>query len=142
MAKVTMRVFLILAIVCAVFMMAGCEPAGEDTGAFKVAVIMLGSIQDADYNTLGYMALQNLAQEMDVEVSYSERVAVPDVGRVINEYIDNDYDVIWLHGAQYNATALEIGADHPDVSFVAQVDVDDPDRPSNFWYLDRNYHTG
>lgn len=45
----------------------------EESGAkLRVAAIVPGSIQDADYNTLGYRALQQVGDEYSVETAYSE----------------------------------------------------------------------
>ena len=122
----------------------GCEP-GETPGKegeHKLAALFPGSIQDADYNTLGYVALENIGEEYGIEIAYSEQIAVPDVERVMREYIDAGYNMIWVHGSQFNGTALEIGDEFPDVSFIIEVDVTREDLKPNFWYMDRNFYTG
>lgn len=137
----------------------GCGPAQEATGdevtgpvegeeavtvpdALKLATIMPGSIQDADYNTLGFIAVQDLERELGVQTAYSERVAVPDAGRVMSEYIDDGFTVIWVHGSQFNDTALDLGAKNPDVIFIIEVDSEPAEALPNLWYLDRNFYTG
>jgi len=108
----------------------------------KVATIMPGSIQDADYNTLGFLAVQDLERELNVQTAYSERVAVPDAGRVMSEYIDDGFTVIWVHGSQFNDTALDLGARNPDVIFIIEVDSEPAESLPNLWNLDRNFYTG
>ena len=49
----------------------------------KFAVIYPGSIQDADYNATGYRTMQAVEEELGMEVSYSEQVAVPDAAYFI-----------------------------------------------------------
>ena len=51
------------------------EEGGSDE--IKLAAVFPGSIQDADYNTLGYIALQEAANRSGIKSAYSEKVAVP-----------------------------------------------------------------
>ncbi len=127
-----------------VLVIAGAFAGGEQEGTdeLQMAAIFPGSIQDADYNTLGYIALQEAGNAFDINVAYSEKVAVPDAERVLREYATSGFDVIWVHGAQFNGAAANVGPEFPDVTFIIEVD----DRPGelvpNFWYLERNYYTG
>jgi hypothetical protein len=41
---------------------------------YKLAALFPGTIQDADYNTLGYLAINDLKASMGIDVAYSERV--------------------------------------------------------------------
>ena len=109
-------------------LVSAAEQKGEKS-KFKVAAVFPGSIQDADYNTLGYMALQEVGKAYsNVEVAYSERVAVPDVERVMKEYINDGCKVMWVHGAQFNTIANNIGPNYPNVTFVFEVD-EKPEKP-------------
>ena len=114
----------------------------EEKPKFKMAAIFPGSIQDADYNTIGFVALQDVGKEYDLETAYSEKVAVPDAERVMKEYINEGYNIIWVHGAQFNGAATNIGDDYPDVTFILEVDAKPENLKPNFWYMDRNFYTG
>jgi basic membrane protein A len=76
------------------------EPAAE-TAEYKLAVVLPGVTTDADYNTLGYLGGLAVQKDLGVEMAYSESVAVPDVDRVMREYIDNGYNIIFTHGSQF-----------------------------------------
>lgn len=117
----------------------GREEAGEQV---NFAVIFPGSIQDADYNTIGYTAMQTIAGEFGLRTSFSERVAVPDAERVLREYATSGFDIIWVHGSQFNGAALNVGPDYPDVTFIIEVDSEPAEKLANFWYLDRNFYSG
>ncbi|TVR05495.1 MAG: BMP family ABC transporter substrate-binding protein [Spirochaetaceae bacterium] len=106
------------------------------------AVIFPGSIQDADYNTIGYTAMQTIAGEFGFRAAFSERVAVPDAERVLREYATSGFDIIWVHGSQFNGAALTVGPDYPDVTFIIEVDSEPEEMLANFWYLDRNFYSG
>jgi basic membrane protein A and related proteins len=108
----------------------------------RLATIMPGSVQDADYNTLGYIAVQAVQEELGIESVYSERVAVPDSRRVMQEYIDAGFNTIWVHGAQFNSYAFELAEEFPDVSFIVEVDLIPDNTFDNVWYMKRNFYVG
>ena len=119
--------------------------AGEDDAAseqVKFAAIFPGSIQDADYNTIGYVALQEAGQANGATTAYSEKVAVPDAERVLTEYCVAGFDIIWVHGSQFNGAAANVGPEYPDVTFILEVDSEPADKVPNYWYMDRNFYTG
>ncbi len=122
----------------------GCAPKEEEveTPEFKLAALFPGSIQDADYNAIGYVALQETGNKYDIKTAYSEKVAVPDAERVLKEYANDGYNIIWVHGNQFNGAALKIGDDYPDVTFIIEVDDEPAEKKANFWYMDRNFYTG
>ncbi|MEA3313490.1 MAG: BMP family protein [Caldisericota bacterium] len=121
----------------------GCAPKEEaETPEFKLAALFPGSTQDADYNAIGYVALQETGNKYDIKIAYSEKVAVPDAERVMKEYVNEGYNIIWVHGAQFNGAALKIGDDYPDVTFIIEVDDEPAEKKANFWYMDRNFYTG
>ena len=109
---------------------------------YKLAAIFPGTIQDADYNTLGYLALTHVKDTLGIETAYSEKVAVPDAERVIDEYVNLGYNVIWTHGAQFNAAALKKAREYPNVVFIIETDGPLKEQPDNVWVIDRNFPTG
>ncbi len=135
--------FLVAILALAVVLPGFTGGQGEKKGGkTKMAAIFPGSIQDADYNTLGYVALQEVGNKFNLDVAYSEKVAVPDAERAIREYINAGYKIIWVHGAQFNSSANKVGAEYPDVTFIIEVDAKPANPKPNFWYMDRNYYTG
>lgn len=122
--------------------LASCRRVEEKKPVYKLATVMPGSIQDADYNTLGYIATQEVGKEFGIDVAYSEKVAVPDVERVMKEYIADGFNIIWVHGGQFNSAALKLADENPNVTFIIEVDTEIKDRKPNVWYFHRNFHTG
>lgn len=116
--------------------------AAEPAVALKVAAIFPGVITDADYNTLAYEGLMALKDEMKLEVAYSESVAVPDVDRVMREYVDAGFNVVWTHGGQFVNQTVELAKQFPEISFIAEGDAAVKEPPANLWFIDRNFHTG
>jgi basic membrane protein A len=115
---------------------------GETEERLKVAALFPGSVQDTDYNSLGYIALQDVGRQYNVETAYSEKVPPADVKQVIGEYVHAGYDVLWLHGAQFNEAVYAVGDTYPQTTFIVEVD-HEPQRPrQNFFYIQRNYYIG
>lgn len=117
-------------------------PQEEEAPALRLAVILPGVTTDADYNTLGYIAATEVQSNMGLDMAYSESVAVPDIERVMREYIDGGYNVIFTHGGQFISQTAELAAEFPDVYFIGEFDAPVEDPPPNLWVIDRNFHTG
>ena len=115
------------------------EPAAP---ALKLAAIFPGVITDADYNTMGYLGTEAVKKDLGVETAYSESVAVPDIDRVMREYVDAGFNIIWTHGGQYVTQTLELAKAFPDVEFIAEGDAQPAEMPANVWFIDRNFHVG
>ncbi len=141
MRRRTYLLTLLLLIVALVF--AQCSALQPQTGGkktYKVAAIFPGVITDADYNTLGYMALKAVNKDIGLKIGYSEKVAVPDVERVMREYIDQGYNIIWTHGGQFFNQTVKMAKEYPKVHFVAESDAPAKNPPANLWVMDRNLH--
>jgi basic membrane protein A and related proteins len=116
--------------------------APKADGDFKMAAILPGVITDADYNTLGYLGLLGVQKELGIDVAYSESVPVPDVDRVMREYIADGFNIIFTHGGQFVSQTLELAGEFPEVYFIAEGDGNVEDAPANFWIIDRNFQVG
>ena len=108
----------------------------------RLAAIFPGSIQDADYNALGFIAMQNVQKKYKIETAFSERVAVPDAERVLREYVSEGFNVIWVHGNQFNSAADKVADASPKTTFIVEGDGKPANAKANLWYVDRNYYTG
>lgn len=114
--------------------------SGSDSGELKVAAIFSGPTTDADYNALGLIALNSL-EEDGAQVSHSESVPVPDIERVLQEYVADGFNVIWTHGSQFYEATAKIAEQNPDINFIGEFDGEPEDQPDNVWVIDRNFHT-
>ncbi len=117
-------------------------PEAAPAKQYKLAAILPGVITDADYNTLGYIGVTTVQKDLGIEVAYSESVAVPDVERVMREYIDDGFNIIFTHGGQFVSQTKDLATQFPDVYFIAEGDAPVEDAPPNFWIIDRNFHIG
>lgn len=139
--------FVVIVLVLASMVLAACAPAAPaapaaEAPAFKLAAIFPGVITDADYNAMAYLGIEAVKNEMGLETAYSESVAVPDVDRVMREYVDGGYNIIWTHGGQFVTQTIELAKSFPDVVFIAEGDDLPADLPANVWFVERNFHIG
>lgn len=140
----------LLSLFAVLFVMAAqCGPsatpeaaAPAETASYKLAAIFPGVITDADYNTLGYIAVTSVQSDLGVQTAYSESVAVPDVDRVMREYIDDGFNIIFTHGGQFFSQTQDLAKEFPEVHFIAEFDAPAEDPPPNLWVIDRNFHVG
>ncbi len=109
---------------------------------YKMAVIFPGSIQDADFNAIGYKTMQGVNEALGIEVASSQKVAVPDAPRVLSEYAESGYNIIWMHGAQFNNGTLEVAQNYPGVTFIIEADAPPAKEMPNVIALGRNYFYG
>jgi len=136
------KIILLLVLVLAVSVFFSGNIVSAQSQENKMAAIFPGSIQDADWNSLGYTALQNVGEEFGLPVNYSEQVAVPDVSRVVNEYIALDYNILWIHGTQYNSAIFDLAEENPNVTFIIEQDTPLPQDFDNIIRVKRNYYIG
>lgn len=118
----------------------GATTAGESD--FRIAGVFPGSTTDADYNTLGLLALEDAEAELGAEIAFSENVPVPDVERAMREYVSQGYNVIWTHGGQFFQQTADLATENPDVNFIAESDAPPEDAPENLWVIDREFQVG
>lgn len=114
----------------------------EPAMTYRLAALYPGTITDADYNTLGHLGVTAVQDGMGVEIAYSETVAVPDVDRIMREYIDDGYNIIFTHGGQFFSQTAALAAEFPDVYFIAEADAAAADLPANLWVMVRNMEIG
>ena len=108
----------------------------------KLAMILPGPIQDADFNSLGYAALQEVAKAHGIEVSPSESVAVADAERVSREYIGSGYNIVAYHGGQFLTVMQKLAGQFPNVVFIQEASGRIPNAPANAWVIGRKYYQG
>jgi basic membrane protein A len=147
------KLFVVLfTVVVSVSMLAACaaptqapavsNPEPTTAAKLKFAAVFPGVITDADYNTLAYLGVQAVKADLGIDTAYSESVAVPDVDRVMREYIDQGFNVIWTHGGQFINATVTLAKAFPDVVFIGEGDAPVDNPPPNLWIIDRNFHVG
>ncbi len=112
------------------------------TSALKIAMILPGPIQDADYNAVGAQALDEIKRQTGAETAFSESVAVADAERVAREYLNSGYNVIAFHGGQFLAIVQKLAPAFPNATFVMESSGQIPDLAPNVWNIGRKFYQG
>ncbi len=118
------------------------EPAPAEQPKPKLAMILPGTVQDADYNFVGYLALLELERQFGVTAKYQEQVPPADAERVARGFINDGYTIVAFHGGQYVTTVRKLAPMFPDVTFIAESSGPLPDLPSNVWNIGRKFYQG
>lgn len=132
-----------LAVALALSACGGGDAGSDGEGGekeLKVAALFSGSATDADYNSLGLLALEQAEKDFKAETAHSESVPVPDAERVMKEYLADGYNVIWSHGSQYFEATQKLAKQNPNVTFIGEFDDKPKETVPNLWVLDRNFH--
>ncbi|MBN2256627.1 MAG: BMP family protein [Anaerolineaceae bacterium] len=109
---------------------------------FRLAAIFPGVVTDADFNTLGYIGINEVQRKLDIETVYEEKVDAAMAYDIIRKYIADDYNIIWTHGGQFVTITADIAHYFPDVFFIAEGDEPLVNPPANLWFIDRNFQLG
>lgn len=108
----------------------------------KLAMILPGPVEDADFNFLGYESLKALQQKFNLDTKYQEKVAPADTERVARSYINDGFKMIIFHGGQFVTTVQKLAPQFPDVIFIIGTSGPIPDAPKNAWVIGRIYYPG
>lgn len=135
-----LRVIFAVLVVLAMSACASPASSGDPQASMRIAGVFSGAVTDADYNALGWVALDEAGKKYGAHTSFSENVAVPDVERVMREYVADDYTIVWSHGSQFYQQTLKLAKEFPDVTFIGEFDAEPKDLPPNLWVIDRNFH--
>lgn len=142
MKKATKTLTLVLAVLMAGVLLAGCAggtpaassapPAASSEAAAsapasdapapaadanKVAVILSGPISDMSWNATAYNGLLEI-EKMGAEIAYQENVDNSNLADAMNTYATGGFNIIFLSTNSYEEIGLEVAKDYPDVTFM------------------------
>lgn len=121
-------------VVAMVFAMIGCSKASEtpanepseeaqtSEGAgeakdMKVVALLSGVITDNGWNQICYESVKAISGQYGTELEYIENIAVSDMSGYIRMYGDDGYDMVIVHGSQFESNVVELAAQYPDTMF-------------------------
>ncbi len=94
-------------------------PAATPAEKMKVAMLMAVSCDDTGWGSSACDGMEQARKEFDnVEISISERVAIPDAETAMRDYAERGYDLIIGHGFQFGDAAKVVAAEYPDTLFA------------------------
>jgi len=142
MTRVQARICIAVTVLVLTGIAAGAPGPQAAPGDTRVAMIFPGTVQDADFNTVGYVGLLEVKKQLGIEAAHSENVSVADAERVAREYISAGYRVVAFHGGQFVTIVRKLAPQLPDVVFIMQSTGPVPDLPPNVWNIGRKWYRG
>jgi basic membrane protein A len=123
--KLVSRILIALTVLAV--LLAACAPAAQEEAKFKVGQVTdLGGIDDKSFNASAYAGITQAVDELDVEGKYLESQGQSDYVKNIQQYLDEDSDLIVTVGFLLGVDTAASAKANPDVNF-AIVDYGYPD---------------
>ncbi len=99
------------------------QPAAEEAGAIRVAVVMPSSVTDLAWSQAIYDALLAVQAEKGgeeaMEIAYTEGMFdVTAAAQALRDYAEEGYGLVIAHGTQYGTSLFEIAPEYPETSFA------------------------
>jgi transcriptional activator of comK gene len=99
---------------------AGCSNAGTSGEIQSVGLLVPETINDGVWGTKGYKGLLSIQSNYDVDVYYKEGIHTKQaVEQAIKEYKENDVNLIFGHGSEYNEFFNNVASKYPKTHFVS-----------------------
>jgi basic membrane protein A len=101
--------------VCAIAFVPHAEAA--DHSNVKVIALLSGVITDNGWNQICYESVKNLENKYGVACEYIESIAVSDMPEYLRMCGEDGYDMVIIHGSQFEAAAADIADRYPNIKF-------------------------
>lgn len=93
-------------------------PAAAQKKPMKVALLLVGSINDAGWSESSYRGFERARKEFGFDGAYTENLQLPDIESAIRDYAERGYDAVIMTSAEFSDMALNVSPDYPKVKFV------------------------
>ncbi|MEW6495790.1 MAG: BMP family protein [Cyanobacteriota bacterium] len=87
-------------------------------GAFKVAILLPGRINENSWSRAGYQGLKLIEKQLGAQVAYRSSVLPDEAETLFRHYANAGFDFIMGHGAQYLTSAEVVAKEFPRVKFA------------------------
>ena len=85
---------------------------------FKVGMLLPGSISDQGWNALAHDGLKAIETELGAEINFVESLTPADWETDFRSYAMQGYHLIFGHGYEYQAAAIAVAQDYPEIVFI------------------------
>ncbi len=89
----------------------------------KIAMLMAVSCDDTGWGSSACDGIEKAQEKYDIDVSISERVAIPDAESAMRDYAERNYDLVIGHGFQFGDAAKNVAPEYPETTFVVYAGV-------------------
>jgi basic membrane lipoprotein Med (substrate-binding protein (PBP1-ABC) superfamily) len=107
--------------------LSGCGPTAapaqpaesEEAPQLKVGLVTdVGKVDDGTFNQYAYEGMMKAADELGMETAYIETQQPTDYEKNVEQFANEDYDVIITVGFMMGETTQKMGAKYPDIEFA------------------------
>jgi basic membrane lipoprotein Med (substrate-binding protein (PBP1-ABC) superfamily) len=84
----------------------------------KIAMILPGPINDHEFNTVGYSALQRTGKALGVKTAYAESVSSANAARLLRNFASKGYNPIIAHSFGFGPQTVKVAKSFPDTTFM------------------------
>lgn len=111
---------LVIALVSTTLVFAGGakETVEAKSDSLKVALLLVGSINDAGWSESSYRGYEKARAEYGFDSAYTENLQLPDIESAIRDYAERGFDVIVMTSADFSEMAVDVAPDYPDIKFI------------------------
>lgn len=115
---VTIIVVVIIAIVAGVCFLA--PPTAKPQVELRVAAVLDTFVTEDGWNEAAYNGLMEAKKKFGdrIEVAYSEKIALADYERVMRDYAEKGFDLIFCHATPAGEAVKSVAKDYPNKWFV------------------------
>jgi basic membrane protein A and related proteins len=92
--------------------------APADAKKAMVALLLPGTINDAGWSAAGYNGLMEGQKKYDLDVAYTESVALVDHESTLRDYASRGYGLIICHGDEFSDAVKKVAPDFPNTMFA------------------------
>lgn len=94
-------------------------PGAAMADAFKMGLLVPGSVSEEGWNRIGYNALKGVEEQLGAEISYVELQQNPaSFEKAFRDYASQGYNVILGHGFEFQDAALTVAEEFTDTVFL------------------------
>jgi basic membrane lipoprotein Med (substrate-binding protein (PBP1-ABC) superfamily) len=111
---------IVIVIIAAAVVYLASQPALTPTPTptkIKMAVVYVTPVEEP-WNSALHTAMTKAVSELGIEYDYQESVSVADVERVLRDYVQRGYDLIWAHSYGFGDAARKVGRDFPNAKIL------------------------
>jgi len=94
-----------------------CGPR-EASAPFRVGLVTPGSIADAAWNSGAYAGLTQIHDSLGAPVSHVEARTPAEQEEALRAYAEQDYQLVFGHGFEFQGPAERVSAEYPKVVFI------------------------
>ncbi len=109
---------LILLAVLTVSLMGCAQPTEKQAEKLKVAFVYVSPIGDAGWTYMHDLGRQFIEKKYGIKTAYSESVSPADAERVIREYAEQGYKIIFTTSFGFMDPTIRVAKDYPQVVFM------------------------